>query len=148
MKFYLFNQNNSGGSFVVDDKLCHRVIIEASNTKEAIDIAEKLGVYFDGCSSGQDCDCCGDRWYRPWDSITFPFSYGTFTNDKAEHLAEIYNVKTEKAEKNYSGRDTNVIFETIESYAQYMANEYGWTTPDVRIFYKNGEVKELFSNQI
>jgi hypothetical protein len=131
---------------VADDKLCHRVIIEASNSDEAIDIAENLGVYFDGCDSGYDCECCGDRWYRPWDGDgkTFPYSYGTFTKENAEHLVETYKGKTEPAEKKFLDRDTNFIFETIESYAQYMADEYGWTTPDVRIFYKNGEVKEIF----
>jgi hypothetical protein len=25
-----------------------------------------------------------------------------------------------------------------------MANRYGWTTPDCRIYYKNGNVKEIF----
>ncbi len=27
--FYLFNQNNSGGAFIVNDKVCHRLFIEA-----------------------------------------------------------------------------------------------------------------------
>jgi hypothetical protein len=29
-----------------------------------------------------------------------------------------------------------------------MANLFGWTSPDVRVFYKNGEVKEIFSSKI
>lgn len=28
-KFYEYNQNNSGGSFIVDKNLCHRLMIEA-----------------------------------------------------------------------------------------------------------------------
>jgi hypothetical protein len=48
-KFYEFDQNNSGGSFVVNDKVCHRVII---------DKAETLGIHFDGWG---DCSCCGNR---------------------------------------------------------------------------------------
>lgn len=66
MKFFEFLQNNSGGFFKVDDKVCGQVIIEAENVSEAIDIAEDLGIYFDGCSIGKDCSCCGDRWSEPW----------------------------------------------------------------------------------
>lgn len=29
--FYLFSQNNSGGSFIVNDKVCHRLFIEADD---------------------------------------------------------------------------------------------------------------------
>jgi hypothetical protein len=35
---------------------------------------------------------------------------------------------------------------SIEEYAQVMADLYGWTKPDIRIFYKNGEVKEIFKD--
>ena len=149
-KLYQFNQNNSGGSFVVDEKLCHRLLIEADSVDEASDIAEGMGVYYNGCDSGMDCDCCGDRWYRPWssDGIEFPYSYGTFTPDEANKIAEKYNCKVEKSTKAWADRDTNVIFETPELYAQYLADEYSWTSPDVRVFYKNGEVKEIFSPQV
>ena len=37
--WYEFNQNNSGGSFVVDDKVCHRIYIEAEDFREAVIIA-------------------------------------------------------------------------------------------------------------
>jgi hypothetical protein len=30
---------------------------------DANSIAESIGMYFDGCSDGRDCSCCGDRWY-------------------------------------------------------------------------------------
>ena len=42
MKIYQFNQNNSGGSFDVDEKLCHRLLIEADCVDEASDIAESM----------------------------------------------------------------------------------------------------------
>lgn len=29
---------------------------------------ETHDVYFDGVEDGFDCDCCGDRWYRAYDS--------------------------------------------------------------------------------
>lgn len=144
MKFYFFNQNNSGGSFDVTDKLCHRVIIEASNVDEAIDIAENMGIYFDGCATGSDCECCGDRWYRPDDGHGFPYAYGAFELVEAEKTAEKYNCKIEKRKKSFGNRDHNVIFETVEQYAQYMVDYFAWTSPDVRIFYKNGEVKEFY----
>ena len=63
-KFYTYRQNNSGGSFIGP----YAVIIEAKNTDEAYSLAESnAGVYFDGCSDGRDCSCCGDRWSRAWD---------------------------------------------------------------------------------
>src|SRR4051812_30696764 len=64
--FYEFDQNNSGGGFDVNDRLRETVIIEAFNADDAADRAERVGIYFDGCDSGQDCPCCGDRWYRPY----------------------------------------------------------------------------------
>ncbi|MCA0117412.1 hypothetical protein [Bacillus sp. RSS_NA_20] len=63
MTFYEYTQNNSGGHFEVNDKVCHRLFIEAENLAEADSIAESLGVYFNGVTDGVDCGCCGDRWY-------------------------------------------------------------------------------------
>ena len=68
-RFYEFSQNNSGGSFVTDSKLCHRLFIEAKNEEEAIEIAESLGCYWNGVNEGLDCPCCGDRWYNSPDEI-------------------------------------------------------------------------------
>lgn len=63
--FYTFNQNNSGGSFDFDKNrgITHYVIIEANDPEHANRRAEDIGIYFDGCESGEDCPCCGDRWY-------------------------------------------------------------------------------------
>lgn len=63
-KFYTFTQNNSGGSFYFSNDLSCFVIIEAKSIEEANEKAESIGIYFDGCSTGQDCECCGDRWYE------------------------------------------------------------------------------------
>ncbi len=40
-------------------------------------IAEVIGIYFDGCDLGKDCDCCGDRWGRAWsdDATDSPMWY-------------------------------------------------------------------------
>lgn len=59
---YHFRQNNSGGSFDVDESVTVNVYIEAQSTTQANDFAEAVGIYFDGVSTGQDCPCCGDRW--------------------------------------------------------------------------------------
>ena len=60
--FYLFNQVNSGGFFVVDEKVTQNVIIEATSADDANIRAETIGIYFDGVNQGEDCECCGDRW--------------------------------------------------------------------------------------
>lgn len=67
-KFFEFHQNNSGGSFDIDDErgIGVNVWIEALNAADANDRAERLGIYFNGCSDGRDCDCCGDRWSAQW----------------------------------------------------------------------------------
>lgn len=62
MKFYTYNQNNSGGLFTLDKErgLTHFVIIEAENSVAANNKAEDIGIYFDGLG---DCPCCGNRWW-------------------------------------------------------------------------------------
>lgn len=56
LKWFHFNQNNSGGSFVVDENVSHHVFIQAANAADAIAVGEK---FFDNSDS---CECCGDRW--------------------------------------------------------------------------------------
>jgi len=58
-KFYTFVQNNSGGYWNGP----HYVIIEAFDANHANEIAVDNEIYFNGCASGNDCSCCGDRWY-------------------------------------------------------------------------------------
>lgn len=67
MPFFTFSQNNSGGFFTGPAKY---VIIEALDMSEADDIAERNDLYFNGCESGWDCSCCGDRWGRAWGNGT------------------------------------------------------------------------------
>lgn len=67
LKLYHFRQNNSGGHFVSTPDLDVNVFVEAHTYREANDLAEAVGVYFNGCSSGRDCSCCGDRWSPQWD---------------------------------------------------------------------------------
>lgn len=67
-KFFEFSQNNSGGSFDIDDErgIGPRVWIEAVDFDHANALAERLGLYFGGVSDGRDCECCGDRWCSAW----------------------------------------------------------------------------------
>ena len=64
--FYHFNQNNSGGYFTIDENrgITHHVVIEADNASEANQDAKEIGIYFEGCYTGRDCNCCGDRWHE------------------------------------------------------------------------------------
>ena len=65
MKFYTFYQNNSFGYFEDEEgKVKEFVIIEANNAEEANNIAESVGIYFNGVEDNIDCECCGDRWHR------------------------------------------------------------------------------------
>ncbi len=116
-KFYEFCQNNSGGNFHVDNNICHQLFIEAKNATQANDIAQYLGVYFDGCAKGMDCYCCGDRWHEA----------DTHSSIDLEEVSKAFKIP----------------FTTIEEYAQYLVNEYGWTMPDARIFYLSGKVVEI-----
>jgi hypothetical protein len=77
-QFFLFRQNNSGGSFDVNDAVAHSVIIEAYSVKDANARAEDVGIYFNGCDTGADCFCCGDRWYeaQDHDGTDTPLIYG------------------------------------------------------------------------
>ena len=66
--FFDYAQNNSGGSYTYNHNagISEHVIIEAANVDEANRRAEDIGLYFDGCESGYDCECCGDRWYQQY----------------------------------------------------------------------------------
>lgn len=62
MPYFTFSQNNSGGSFVLNDAVSEWVIIWGRDYRDANRRAEDIGIYFDGVDRGMDCDCCGDRW--------------------------------------------------------------------------------------
>lgn len=168
LKFYLFDQNNSGGNFDTDDKLCHRLLIEASSSEEATEIAEQLGCYWNGVDEGIDCECCGDRWRRCPEDVDLDeinTEWGGYGVREYLHKNEDEENAMEKLKKVYSGFTWleepkaeykytipairgKVLVDTIENYAQVLANLYGWTMPDCRIFYKDGTVKEIFSNNL
>ena len=83
MSFYTYRQNNSGGRFIGPALY---VIVEANSSNVAMAIAEEIGVYFNGCETGEDCSCCGDRW-------------SSWEDDKTD-IPKIYGKKVEEALKN------------------------------------------------
>jgi len=90
MPFFHFDQNNSGGFLVEDDRVHCHVVIEAAHADEANVRAKQVGIYFNGCYTGEDCDCCGDRWYPAW-------------QDQAKAVPSIYD--TPVGEFKYKGYD-------------------------------------------
>ena len=72
MTFWIFRQNNSGGSFVLDmtQGIGVWVIVEASSQAHALERAAAVGIYMDGVELGVDCPCCGDRWSEPEEYVT------------------------------------------------------------------------------
>ncbi len=88
-KFFTFDQNNSGGSFVRDSQrgICEYVIIEAINSDDANSRAENIGLYFNGCEDDRDCPCCGDRWYA--------------NSDKGEDVPSLYGKPIDEMEKSW-----------------------------------------------
>lgn len=86
MSFYTYRQNNSGGSYNNDLKsgIVRYVIIEANSADHADEMAEDIGLYFDGCDDDRDCPCCGDRWYRTYESEATeqPELYGELVGEK------------------------------------------------------------------
>lgn len=60
--FWRYDQNNTGGWF--DDGMPLVLWVQAETESDADARALALGVYFDGVEGGNDCECCGDRWYR------------------------------------------------------------------------------------
>jgi hypothetical protein len=67
-QWFVFSQNNSGGSFIVNETVAEWVIIEAFDDNHANRRAEDIGIYFDGVDDDIDCECCGDRWYPEYNS--------------------------------------------------------------------------------
>lgn len=109
--FFEFRQNNSGGVFDYNEEegISVSVIIEADDVDQANYRAERIGLYFDGY---QDCECCGDRWYRKG------------SRDKGDPVPSIYGTPFDPFEYNEPG----------DEHWTTEGNSYGY------IHYKNGDV--------
>jgi hypothetical protein len=40
-----------------------------------------------------------------------------------------------------------IRIKNIDEYCQYYADEYGWTVPDIRVYFYDGKVKEYFTKK-
>lgn len=103
-RFYLFTQNNSGGSFHRDENVDEYVIIQAYSAEHANSIAEDIGIYFHGVYKGRDCECCGDRWYcvnDDYDEVTDqPEIYGSTDISRHSHKIHYLEVENERISDN------------------------------------------------
>lgn len=105
-KFFHFSQNNPGGSFHINETVAHHVIIEAYSAKDANARAEDIGIYFNGCDTGTDCTCCGDRWSEQWsdgDGDKTPLIYGEspekfedFFTKEGQPVCHVYHIDGSK----------------------------------------------------
>jgi len=120
-KFYEFTQNNSGGSFVTNKKLCHRLVIEAVKESDAEEKAFDMGVYYNGVEDGRDCGCCGDRWSSPSEML-FPYRYGTFSKSEATKKAKKYGADVEKTTWGYlNGKPDPDKYELLIMFFQFLS---------------------------
>lgn len=154
---YEYSQNNTGGSFDVDEKLTHRVYIEANSEEEANEKAFEMGIYFDGVYEGIDCECCGDRWYSPsilnMEKINrineqggmSANAFGNSEEDAHKEFVDKYGFEPKEVIKSFAGFKAlgKVKFNTIQEYIEFLVLEYGWCDPDARIFYADGSVEEF-----
>jgi len=125
--WYEFRQNNSGGRYDINEDVSVRVLIQAATPAEANARAEQVGIYFDGCHSNLDCDCCGDRWDKAWDAL------------------EDFTV--------YSwmgiGRPDTVTYDSVFDYAQAVADE-GWgdnKKPEVIVYFADGAKIRFYNSK-
>lgn len=126
-EWYMFDQNNSGGSFRVNDDVTVYVLIQAASVKEANIKAEDIGIYFDGCSNGWDCDCCGDRWHEAHGAMDSFVTFGSYRDDYP---------RTEHA--------------NVRDYAQAVADDDTWADkgkPSVIVYYADGTVERFFNTK-
>lgn len=158
-KFYRFDQNDSGGNFVVNELVCHRVIIEAMSEEEAL---AKFKPMIENQSAS--CPCCGDRWgidyadeitLDKWRKEGYPVNVYSHYPNPEERWFTLYGEFPRLVEPQWSVNRAGVrefvgkiYFDSVKQYCQYLANDFGWTTPDVRIYYLNGSVKEIFSKRV
>lgn len=114
MPYFTFRQNNSGGSFI---KPAHNVVIEADSADDANHRAEAIGLYFDGCDDGMDCECCGDRWYAQCGNDSGspePMVYGRPAHEKHTSRSSWSNAWQSTLVVHKDGREDRYHFDGAE----------------------------------
>lgn len=93
MGFYTFHQINSGGSFHRNSDVREYVIVEGTDLDDITKRAERIGLYFNGVDTGDDCECCGDRWHEPYGDMTeVPMIWDTPVDLYEEECTDTANV--------------------------------------------------------
>lgn len=64
LQLFQFQQNNSGGFFVVHDNVAHNVFVQAHSVDDANAKASALGLF-----DLHFCECCGPRFSPCFDSF-------------------------------------------------------------------------------
>ena len=124
--WYEFRQNNSGGSFHINDAVSVLVLIQAASAREANTKAQDIGIYFNGCRDGRDCDCCGDRWYEADDAMS---SFTTY---------------------NWRNRFDPTEHANVREFAQAHADADMWAKdgkPSVILYYADGTVERFYTTK-
>lgn len=123
-RFFHFSQNNSGGSFVFSQEqgITHHVVIEAEDATDANVIAIMKGLYFDGCSTGQDCSCCGDRWSK----------VGEYSSDAGDEVPTLYGepLGQPKPESKFSFMSKGWMDAGRETAVHYADGRVEWFNAD------------------
>lgn len=124
LHWFEYRQNNSGGVFFMDGYASIYVFIQAESADAANQKAEEVTIYFDGCESDRDCDCCGDRWYRA-----------------GEHLDSF---------KTHFWYEENAEYDNISDYVQAVANDSMWAEagkPVGVVYFADGSVKRFYKTK-
>lgn len=124
LHWFEYRQNNSGGVFFMDDDASIYVFIQAESADAANQKAEEVTIYFDGCESDRDCDCCGDRWYH------------------ADYPVDSF--------KTHFWHEENTEYDNISDYAQALANDSMWAEDDkpaVVVYFADGSFKRFYKKK-
>lgn len=96
--FYVFDQNNSGGYFVIDENISSEIIIEAMDEQQAI---TRLNEIIDQKPEYTNfCPCCGTRWYPEFSDVYLRYwitdeQYEKFETERDGHEAMFYPLEGE-----------------------------------------------------
>lgn len=123
--FYTYRQNNSGGKFVQDDRVGNYVIVEGDDVADANERAEAIGLYFDGCSHGMDCGCCGDRWNPAYgEGSAQPTIYGQTFKEFEDSLDFVMVEKKVTIHTHYKdGRHEKTVIDTEKAAKRNQARK-------------------------
>lgn len=143
--FFEYDQNNSGGSFVINAQVANKVFIEATSLQEANKKAFEIGIYFDGVSIGSDCGCCGDRWHEPYEDLKFPYRYGTLNLEDVKKSGYDYKPTNWIAygQKEAEKDKYDLIFKNVKEYAKYLMQDRWFGNKVIIIYYKDGKRDRL-----